>query len=749
MSIGRSLGVQRDFQSPGGQTLPTSPPTEEIGALTQWAPGLPGWYTYAGDDLERSPQLMWPNSILTYSQMRHDAQAQGLYLGTTLPLRRYHWILDPNGCDPKQVSNLARDLSLDVKGSEPLPKRKYRNRFNFTKHLQDALLSLIFGHYAFEQVGEIGDDGLWHLTKLAPRPPETISEIFIDSVGDLVGYKQFFSSTPAKAPGMIIAEHSTWYAWMMEGANWTGRSMLRACYRNWLRKDRLLRVDAQKQERNGMGIPIAEAPPGMSGAGLIRLDSLMRRLRAGDMSGGAVPAGTKVTLTGTTGTLPDTLASIRLDNEEMARAWLAMFMQLGQTETGSRALGSEFIDFFSDAIDEMAYWFCGTFTGSVIENWWDWNVGEDEDATPQLMFTRNPDSAFSGRDFAWLVERGAITLDEELENAIRDRYGLPNRMPGMPKPALPAPPGSEPWPPGEAPTPPLAPQAPQDQSSEAQAARAPEDRRRGRPVQAQATGSPVSLPDRPLRRQPYQHEIQAAVDWQAIDTSWQQARNQLVTQVHSAQLRQIDQLHDQIVEAGNDLTSLGDIQADPEMEAMLFTAMSNMAVQGAHDAQNEASRQGTTVQLPDLTTLSNSQRIRAQVIDKFLANSISAAARANALRLAGGTLSGGEIASKVKDKLLSLSTAYLQDQLGGAMTASMNSGRRALMAEGQPSQIYASELLDDNTCTNCIAEDGTQFVSLDDAERFYPSGGFVECLGGSRCRGTLVAVYGETTATIQ
>jgi hypothetical protein len=174
-----------------------------------------------------------------------------------------------------------------------------------------------------------------------------------------------------------------------------------------------------------------------------------------------------------------------------------------------------------------------------------------------------------------------------------------------------------------------------------------------------------------------------------------------------------------------------------------------MAVQGAHDAQAEAARQSTTVQLPDLTTLSNDQRGRAQAVDKFLASSITAAAQSNAIRLAGGSLNGPEIANNTKVKLTNLSPTYLADNLGSALTAAMNSGRRATMAEGDPSQIYASEILDNNTCTNCIAEDGTQFVSLADAERFYPSGGFVDCLGGGRCRGTLVAVYGETPATIQ
>jgi hypothetical protein len=45
-------------------------------------------------------------------------------------------------------------------------------------------------------------------------------------------------------------------------------SWLRALYRHWIRKDRLLRVDAITGERNGSGVPIAYAPPGAAASRL-------------------------------------------------------------------------------------------------------------------------------------------------------------------------------------------------------------------------------------------------------------------------------------------------------------------------------------------------------------------------------------------------------------------------------------------------------------------------------------------------
>jgi hypothetical protein len=44
-----------------------------------------------------------------------------------------------------------------------------------------------------------------------------------------------------------------------EGDNWIGRSYLRPLFKHFVRKDRLLRVDAINAERNGPGVPLAYA----------------------------------------------------------------------------------------------------------------------------------------------------------------------------------------------------------------------------------------------------------------------------------------------------------------------------------------------------------------------------------------------------------------------------------------------------------------------------------------------------------
>jgi hypothetical protein len=110
------------------------------------------------------------------------------------------------------------------------------------------------------------------------------------------------------------------------------------------------------------------------------------------------------------------------------------------------------------------------------------------------------------------------------------------------------------------------------------------------------------------------------------------------------------------------------------------------------------------------------------------------------MRLTGGKMSKAEVAAETRAYMDEIKHQMTRDRLGGALTAAYNTGRRAVMAEGPAASYYASELLDANTCTPCSLVDGTQYSTLGDAEVDYV-GGYVQCAGGDRCRGTIVAVY--------
>ena len=88
-----------------------SAPTNELGHGNT---GLTPWSAFV-DVTETVPELAWPNSINTYSAMRTDAQIASLLLAFTLPIRRYHWYIDPNGARDEVVEDVANDFNLGVR----------------------------------------------------------------------------------------------------------------------------------------------------------------------------------------------------------------------------------------------------------------------------------------------------------------------------------------------------------------------------------------------------------------------------------------------------------------------------------------------------------------------------------------------------------------------------------------------------------------------------------------------------------
>src|SRR5207245_4191509 len=106
--------------------------------------------------------------------------------------------------------------------------------------------------------------------------------------------------------------------------------------------------------------------------------------RAGEAAGASIPNGANLALIGVTGKLPDTDGPIRYHDEQIARAVLAHFLNLG-TETGSWALGSTFADFFTLSLQSLADQMADTANQHIVEDLVDWNWGPDEPA-PRIVF---------------------------------------------------------------------------------------------------------------------------------------------------------------------------------------------------------------------------------------------------------------------------------------------------------------------------------------------------------------------------
>jgi len=399
-------------------------PISEIGYAHQ--PG--SWWT---TDDEPTPELRWPESVAVYDAMRsQDSQVGSVLRAVTYPLRRTPWRIDPAGARDEVVRLVAEDLGLPVAGQNPEPMPRTRDRFSWPEHLRLALLMLPFGHMFFEQVYRIDGQGRARLRKLAERMPRTIERVDVAPDGGLISITQFSSKTGDRARPIPV-DRLVAYVLEREGGNWLGRSVLRSCYKNWLIKDRLLRVQAQTIERNGMGVPLYEGAEGE--ADLTKGAQMAQAWRAGQSAGSAIPHGAKMRLLGVEGDLPDADKPIRYHDEQIARAVLAHFLNLG-TQTGSWALGTTFADFFTLSLQTLAQQVADTATQHIVEDLVDLNFGESEPA-PRVVFDEiGSRQAATAQALKLLADAGILLPDRSLEEAARQAYGLP------PKDYRPAPP---------------------------------------------------------------------------------------------------------------------------------------------------------------------------------------------------------------------------------------------------------------------------------------------------------------------
>ena len=416
-------------------------------AWGQWGQGL------LSDWWESSPELIWPQSVVTFGRMRHDPQIKGVLGAFLYPLLRANWALDPAGCRDEVVQHCADDLGLPIPGKDPKPTGARRRGVIWRRHLKQLLTYQVYGYSVFERRYRFDEKNadLLRLDNLGQRMPWTLATIDLNRDATV---KQITQSTQHDP---IPANRLVWYVSDQEGANWAGISPLRACYSAWLLKHETWRIHATSIRRFGMGVPSVKAPPGATREQVLQAQQLASSIRAGERSGAGLPNGFEFELKGLVGSVPDPTAFIKYLDSQIAKQALAGLMDLGQSEHGSRALGETFLDLFMLCLKSLADEVSLIATSGwpempgIVTDLVDMNWGEDEPA-PQIVCTDlGADYEVTEDAINRLVQFGAIEPDPALEAWLRKRWGLPEREKEapteIPPPVSPA--GPEPLPANE------------------------------------------------------------------------------------------------------------------------------------------------------------------------------------------------------------------------------------------------------------------------------------------------------------
>lgn len=237
------------------------------------------------------------------------------------------------------------------------------------------------------------------------------------------------------------------------------------------------------------------------------------------------------------------------------------------------------------------------------------------------------------------------------------------------------------------------------------------------------------------------------VDLRTLQAAWERALEALLSHWGGVIDGQITELLEQIREAidTNDLTRLAYLQVSSDEGAQLLAAaLHAFAETSADHVVKEAKAQGVDID----PAVPNGHGLvgHAKAVAALLGAALAVSAGVEALRVYKAGANGQDVAAMVRGHLESLTDSEPRRALGAALTGAQNEARFATLKAAPVAALYASEQMDKNTCEPCRKvhgrwlgnSDGVDFTEI---EKTYPNGGYVGCLGRSRCRGTVVGVW--------
>lgn len=384
------------------------------------------------------PQLSGRNKYGVYREMRQgDPAIRSLEWLFKLPIRRAKWGIEPASDDPLDL--IVADfygwqfgLPVSAQGARKHGIGKLSQTWDSS--ISQALLSLAYGAQGEELVWAdpeewIDADGDTHLliplSRLAPRMASTIIRMDVDPrTGDIVTVEQDLPGT-TPIPGDKLA----WYVTEPEGAGKWGTSLLRPCYGPWLLKKGLSVAAAIGWDRFAAGTPLIRYPQGGGQAAKAEAERIGRNYRVHERGWvaleGAAGDGWDFEIKSGAQSLQDPTPLLRAYDHQIAMAGLQQFSNLGNTETGSRAVGAVLADAFYLAADAVAQELAQARMRQVMQRIHDLNFPKGVPLPTLTVMGIEPDDIERlGRVLYDLSQAGLSFDDPDTQNDIRDRISM-------------------------------------------------------------------------------------------------------------------------------------------------------------------------------------------------------------------------------------------------------------------------------------------------------------------------------------
>ncbi len=667
------------------------PAKDELGAT-----GTPIFGKIVAETVEYLTDLQGSKGYTVFDKMRRsDGQVKGALLACELPFHSAYWSIVP-GENDKQGNYIA----------DALRENLFENMtITWEDVLHHIMLMMPFGWMPMEKVWEL-DGGIYVWRKWAPRLPNTIIEVHVDSTGGLEYIVQQcwnndkFDNVPIPVKKLLIFTNER------EGSNYMGTSLLRAAYKHWWYKNTLYAIDGMAAERHGMGMAKFGYPPGATQEQKDKIAEVGQRLTAHERAYVALPTDIAFELLGVQGQLHDIKGSIEHHDLQIARSILAQFMTLGATSVGSFALSEDQSSFFLMALKAMGKNICNVINRYAIRELVDYNW--EVKKYPKLTVSDLDSYSVTTMADALtkMVTAGIILPDEYIEAEIRRKMHLPPRL--TPRPASDA--GEEP---------------------------------------AEVLGEKSIKLWEPRRQLNGSEQYVAFAD---IADMLQSTADKFVAAVAPWQRQQITKIVNRVVAAikAGELEKIPaiDVPYHKEIAVEIEKVLTGIFDYGKEQVRQEYQKQTgvkaqEAVQKPAPRIL---MKARANAMSSVMSNKLRAALAWEALRQARG---GSVDATSLMATLVVMSDNELRFEAGFSAAEAFNLGRQEEAAElaNRIVNVTSSSLLDDNTCDYCRETDGQSWAPDEVDWNNQPP--YKDCEGRDRCRCVWVYTFASETPSVK
>ena len=364
-----------------------------------------------------------------FDQMVTDSRVSSTLRAIMQPLISASWHIDPRNASEDVVALVADSFNLPVLGWDTIMPDRSGGSFDWEYFIRHAFLSLKYGWMAFEIVHRLGDDGLLHLHKLAPRMPHTITRDGLKTARD-GGLTAIVQRGPDGKDITIPIEKLVIIAHEMVDKDWRGASVLRPIYADWKLKRHALKVNSVHVDRNGSGVVVVTSPPtdAMTESQAQKVADKMMEIgsavRSGSEAAAGLPNGAKLELKGVYGSTVNILGTLDYHNAEISNSLLQYFANLANSSHGSHAQSKTVTKTYNASLNATATAVANTITAHVVEDLVDRNWGPGTPAPAIRHKEIGVDLAELVNVMASLRAQGLILPDRETEEWIRREAGI-------------------------------------------------------------------------------------------------------------------------------------------------------------------------------------------------------------------------------------------------------------------------------------------------------------------------------------